>query len=166
MKVVQLTTGNIFLCFVWGGGWGEGHWDGHQHLALLGRRSFMKFPGLITCPKMSQDVAGALHILPSWGIDMNKWISTTRPTCFLCPNQRPFFSLNFSVNMSSAAMNSTQETAKTFVIQVFSGQQSALFWSMSHFGAQGILFSLRPSTMKPCTVSLRCSERRVHSSTL
>ena len=28
----------------------------------------------------------------------------------------------FSVNMSSAAMNSTQETAKTFVIQVF-------FWS-------------------------------------
>jgi hypothetical protein len=29
--------------------------------------------------------------------------------------------------MSSAAMNSTQETAKTFVVQVFSGQQSALF---------------------------------------
>ena len=67
--------------------------------------------------------------------------------------------------MSSAAMNSTQETAKTFVIQVFSGQQSALFWSKSHFGAQGILFSSRPSTMKPCTVSLRRSERRVHYST-
>lgn len=124
------------------------------------------FQAVLTFPKMSQGSPKMLQVHRTFCYHEEM----TWTVSFAQIKGPPFNMFNWTlcVNMSSAAKDSTQETENTSFILVcsWSAVSFVILWRLSHFGSQAILSSLRPLTMKPCTVSLRRWEGRVRYCTV